>query len=56
MFMLCNNFRPLSRYTFEIRAPPPADFKHLQTLPVIGLKEEEENWIIESCFVLRKEL
>ena len=41
--MMCENFSPLSCKTFEIwgggaeSTPPPADFKHLQTLPVIGL-------------------
>ena len=43
MGMLCKIFKPpFLKNIRDMRggaaAPPPADFKHLQTLPVIGLR------------------
>ena len=51
MFMLCTIFSLLSRKTFEIRGggelTPPANFKHLETLPVIGLINHRCRYHIE---------
>ena len=51
MGMLCQNLAPFlekhSSYEGGGRiGPPPADFKHLQTLPVIGL-------ILFSCIAMK---